>query len=247
MSASEILSLAARAGVAPGVSVLDVCCGVAGPGRLITREPGCTYVGVDASASAIDIAREHAADLGCRFEVSQIPPVPAGPLTWSCCWRPCSPFPTSRPCYAKYPRRSCRADASPSPSRRATAHPGGTRMHAGGGHGVAHAAAGPAVLLGASRVARSLAGDCSRSHRATVDSLIEAFAAEASEIDAHLGRHAVDELLAAHRLWSHWIREGRVRKLAFVAEKAGTSQSRDVMNESHSWPGGAMACEAPAH
>ena len=48
MSASEILSLAARAGIAPGVSVLDVCCGVAGPGRLITRELGCTYVGVDA-------------------------------------------------------------------------------------------------------------------------------------------------------------------------------------------------------
>ena len=69
-------------------------------------------------------------------------------------------------------------------------------------------------------------GDCSRSHRATVDSLIEAFAAEAPRSDAHLGRHAVDELLVAHRLWSHWIREGRVRKLAFVAEKAGTSRKQ---------------------
>jgi|BarGraNGADG00212_1021973.scaffolds.fasta_scaffold84528_2 hypothetical protein len=28
-----------------------------------------------------------------------------------------------------------------------------------------------------------------------------------------------DELLAAHRLWSDWLREGRVRKIAFVAEK----------------------------
>ena len=30
---------------------------------------------------------------------------------------------------------------------------------------------------------------------------------------------ALEELLAAHRLWSDWLRDGRVRKLAFVAEK----------------------------
>jgi hypothetical protein len=28
----------------------------------------------------------------------------------------------------------------------------------------------------------------------------------------------LEELLAAHRLWSDWLREGRVRKIAFVAE-----------------------------
>ncbi|HEY2438100.1 MAG TPA: hypothetical protein VGH93_13035, partial [Solirubrobacteraceae bacterium] len=41
MGAGEILALARQAGVAPGVSVLDLCCGVAGPGRLITRKLGC--------------------------------------------------------------------------------------------------------------------------------------------------------------------------------------------------------------
>ena len=80
MSASEIRALAGRAGIAPGVSVLDLCCGVAGPGRLITAEFGCTYLGVDYSASAIDIARASAGDLPCRFEVSRIPPVPPGPF-----------------------------------------------------------------------------------------------------------------------------------------------------------------------
>ena len=80
MRAGEIRALAAQAGIAPGVSVLDLCCGVAGPGRFITRELGCTYLGVDFSASAIDIARERARDLPCRFEVSQIPPVPPGPF-----------------------------------------------------------------------------------------------------------------------------------------------------------------------
>src|SRR4051812_21291923 len=80
MRASEILALARQAGVAPGVSVLDLCCGVAGPGRLITRELGCTYLGVDLSAGAVAIARERAGDLPCRFEVALIPPVPSGPF-----------------------------------------------------------------------------------------------------------------------------------------------------------------------
>jgi SAM-dependent methyltransferase len=80
MLAGEILALARRAGIAPRVSVLDLCCGVAGPGRLITRELGCTYLGVDYSADALGIARKRAGELPCRFEVSRIPPIPAGPF-----------------------------------------------------------------------------------------------------------------------------------------------------------------------
>src|SRR6476619_4389005 len=80
MRASEILALAHQAGIGPGISVLDLCCGVAGPGRFITRELGCTYLGVDLSSSAIEIARGRAAGLTCRFEVARIPPVPQGPF-----------------------------------------------------------------------------------------------------------------------------------------------------------------------
>src|SRR5207302_3147778 len=80
MSGGEILALARQAGIASGVSVLDLCCGVAGPGRFITQELGCSYLGVDLSASAIQIAQRRAAELSCRFEVSRIPPVPAGPF-----------------------------------------------------------------------------------------------------------------------------------------------------------------------
>src|SRR5271154_3074138 len=78
MLAGEILALARWAGIGPRVSVLDLCCGVAGPGRLITQELGCTYLGVDYSASALEIARERAGELLGRFEVSCIPPVPDG-------------------------------------------------------------------------------------------------------------------------------------------------------------------------
>jgi SAM-dependent methyltransferase len=80
MRAAEILALAVKSGIGPGVSVLDLCCGVAGPGRFLASELGCTYLGVDASASAIGLARERAARLPCRFEVSSVPPVPAGPF-----------------------------------------------------------------------------------------------------------------------------------------------------------------------
>src|SRR3954452_9813748 len=80
MRASEIRALADRAGIAPGVSVLDLCCGVAGPGRLITRELGCAYLGIDLSSSAINLARAGARDLPCRFAVARIPPVPRGPF-----------------------------------------------------------------------------------------------------------------------------------------------------------------------
>jgi hypothetical protein len=40
MRAGETLALAREAGIAPGVSVLDLCCGIAGPGRFITQELG---------------------------------------------------------------------------------------------------------------------------------------------------------------------------------------------------------------
>jgi hypothetical protein len=65
--------------------------------------------------------------------------------------------------------------------------------------------------------------DCSRSHRAVAESLITAFAADATGIAAQIGRRALDELVAAHRLWSDWLRKGRVRKIALVAEKGGAT------------------------
>jgi hypothetical protein len=53
------------------------------------------------------------------------------------------------------------------------------------------------------------------------DRLIDAFVAERSSITARLGRRALEDLLAAHRLWSDWLGEGRVRKFAFVVERTG--------------------------
>jgi hypothetical protein len=61
--------------------------------------------------------------------------------------------------------------------------------------------------------------DHSQAHRATAQALASAFAADAADIAAQIGSQALDELLAAHRLWIDWLDEGRVRKLALVAER----------------------------
>jgi SAM-dependent methyltransferase len=79
MPASEIREFARRrAGIGPGVSVVDLCCGVARPGRLITAELGCAYRGVDYSAGAIEIARALAGELPCGFEQRRLLPLPGG-------------------------------------------------------------------------------------------------------------------------------------------------------------------------
>ena len=58
--------------------MLDLCCGVAGPGRMITAESGCHYLGADYSASALATAQELAGKLPCRFEQAHLPPLPKG-------------------------------------------------------------------------------------------------------------------------------------------------------------------------
>jgi SAM-dependent methyltransferase len=221
MSAGEILRLARRAGIAPGVFVLDLCCGIAGPGRLITRELGCAYLGVDFSPSAINIARERADDLPCRFEVAQIPPVPQGPFDVVLLLETMLAF----------------ADKQALLEGVARALVGGGRFAFTLEEGLpltqAERAAMPdadtvwltpleEIVSGLERVGLVIGWqeDCSEAHRATADALADAFAADGEAIAAQIGRSALDELVAAHRLWSDWLADGRVRKLAVIAERS---------------------------
>ena len=226
MRAGEIRTLAARAGVAPGVSVLDLCCGVGGPGRFITEELGCTYVGVDYSSSAISIARERAGDLPCRFEVSRIPPLPAGPFDAVLLFETMLAFPDKEPLLRETSR------ALGTGGRFAFTLEEGLPLTEAERARMPDADTVwltplPEILAGLERAGLVVGwqDDCSRFHRAVADSLINAFAADATDIAAQIGRQALEELLAAHRLWSDWLRDGRVRKLAFVAEKTETSQA----------------------
>jgi SAM-dependent methyltransferase len=220
MPASEILSLADEAGIAPGVSVLDLCCGVAGPGRFITRELGCSYLGVDLSASAIEIARGRAADLNCSFEVSRIPPVPAGPFDVVILLETMLAFPDKDNLLRHI------SAALTSGGRFAFTMEEGQPLTYAERESMPDSDTVCLVPLAEMLSSLERVGlrvrwqqDCSQSHRAIADSLIDSFSTEASAIAAQVGPVALDELLAAHRLWSGWLLEGRVRKFALVAEK----------------------------
>jgi SAM-dependent methyltransferase len=227
MTAGEIRALAARVGIGPGVEVLDLCCGVAGPGRFLTRELGCDYLGVDASASAVAIARERTGDLPCRFAVAQIPPLPAG------CFDVVLLLETMLAFDDKDALLRGIAAALRPGGRFAFTLEEGPPLTAAERAAMPDAATvwlTPLDELAASleRAGLVLAWqeDHSRAHRATAHALADAFAADADDIAAQIGRRALDDLLAAHRLWIEWLDAGRVRKFALVAERPVRAEPR---------------------
>ena len=222
MRAGEIRALAEQAGIAAGVSVLDVCCGVGGPGRFLTRELGCSYLGIDSSASAVTIARARARDLPCRFEVAHVPPLPRGTFDVVLLLETMLAFPDKETLVQAISRAlpvggrfafTLEEGVPLTESERARMPDADTvwltpldEMH---------------ELLARHGLAVRWQADWSASHRAVAESLIGAFAADATEIASRVGEPALDELLAAHRLWSRWLETGRVRKIAIVAERSG--------------------------
>ena len=227
MTAGEIRALAARAGIGPGVRVLDLCCGVAGPGRFLTRELGCAYLGLDASTSAVAIARERAGDLPCRFEIARIPPLPPGSFDVVLLLETMLAFEDKDALV-----RAIAAALAPG-GRFAFTLEAGPALTAAEREAMPEADTVWPAPLDEMAVSLERAGlvvtwqqDHSRAHRATAQALAGAFAADGEEIAAQIGRPALDDLLAAHRLWIEWLDEGRVRKLALVAERAQGRQGK---------------------
>jgi len=208
MRESEVLALAREAGIAPGVSVLDLCCGVAGPGLLITRELRCDYLGVDASAAAVDGARERAVDLPCRFEVARIPPVPGGPFDVVLLLETMLAFRDKDALLRSI------AGALTTGGRFAFTFEEGAPLTEDERRRMPDADTvwltpldEMLAMLRAAGLVVMWQEDHSRSHRATAQALID--------------HGAVGELITAHRLWVEWLDSGRVRKFALVARRPG--------------------------
>lgn len=222
VSAGEILALARRADVAPGGSLLDLCCGTAGPGLFITRELGCAYRGVDVDPRAIARARRRAIDEGLRvcFDVARVPPLPKGPFDVVILLETMLAFREKQVLLREVSsalRVSGRFAFTVEEGRPLT--PAEREMMPGSD--TVWPIPLPELLSEVERAGLRVrwCGERSSAHRDTVDALIGAYAAAAPDIRALAGDAFVADLLAAHRLWSRWLRNGRVRKFAVVAEK----------------------------
>ncbi len=218
MRAGEILELARRAGVGPGSAVLDLCCGVAGPGRFITRELGCSYLGADASRPAIAVARGRAAGLSCRFRIARVPPLPRGRRDVVLLLETMLAFRDKAALISDIAgvlveagRFACTLEeGQPLDDRERAAMPESDTVW-------------PVPLDEFTSMLRQCGfrvtwqQDQTASHRQVVDALIDAFTRSRRDIAAAIGESTIDGLLAAHRMWSGWMATGRIRKIALVA------------------------------
>jgi SAM-dependent methyltransferase len=218
--AAEVRRLAHQARVGPGVSVLDLCCGVAGPGRMITAESGCNYLGVDHSASALATARQLAGNLPCRFEQAHLPPLPEGRFEVVFLLETMLAFP-DKDALAAEVARVLEPDgrfAFTVEEGRPLTQQERARMPAADTVWPIELAELMGVLCNAG-LAVTWRQEYSSSHHAIATALLRCYRADSPQIAGQIGTQATAELITAHQLWSDWLGSGRVRKFAMVAEK----------------------------
>ena len=220
MRAAEVRRLAHQARVGPGVSVLDLCCGVAGPGRMITAESGCRYLGVDHSASALASARQLAGNLPCRFEQAHLPPLPRGRFEVIFLLETMLAFRDKDALAGEVARV-----LEPGGRFAFTVEEGRPLTEQERAQMPAADTVWPIELAELTGVLRD-AGlavtwqqEHSSAHRAIATALLRCYRADSPQIAGQIGKQATAELITAHQLWSDWLGSGRVRKFAMVAEK----------------------------
>jgi SAM-dependent methyltransferase len=225
MTADQILALARAAGVTSGARVLDVCCGIGGPGVYLARELGCRIVGVDLSGEGVRRAREagQAGGLARRtaFLVADAGRLPLGPVFDAAL--------LLETMLAIEDKARLMGEV-------------GRVLRPGGRFGLTlevgrplspeerRVPAGDAIwLIGeAEFVALARAAgfrvrwleDQTAAHAAVAGRLATAFGDDRGTISVEVGA-AGDEIAVAHARWAHWLSNGRVRKLALVLERVG--------------------------
>jgi SAM-dependent methyltransferase len=220
MRAGEVRTLAHQAQVGPGVSVLDLCCGVAGPGRMITAELGCHYLGIDYSASALAAARRLAGNLPCRFEQARVPPLPEGRFEVVLLLETMLAFPDKEALVGEVARvlepggRFAFTVEEGRPLTRQERE----RMPGAGTVWLIELAELTGMLRGAGLTV-IWRQEHSSSHHAIATALLRCYRADSSQIADQIGTQATAELITAHQLWSDWLGSGRVHKFAMVAQK----------------------------
>jgi SAM-dependent methyltransferase len=220
MRAAEVRALARRARVGPGVPVLDLCCGVAGPGRMITAESGCRYLGADHCASALATARQLAGELPCRFEQAHLPPLPGGRFEVVLLLETMLAFPAKAALAGEVARALEPGGrfAFTVEEGRPLSRQEQSRMPAADTVWLIGLAELTGVLREAG-LAVTWQQDYSPAHHAIAAALLRCYRAESAQIAGQIGAQATAGLITAHQRWADWLGSGRVRKFAIVAEK----------------------------
>jgi SAM-dependent methyltransferase len=220
MQAAEVRRLALQARVGPGVSVLDLCCGVAGPGRMIAAESGCRYLGVDHSASALATARQLAGKLPCRFERVHLPPLPEGRFEVIFLLETMLAFPDKEALMGEVTRvlEPGGRFAFTVEEGRPLTQQEQSRMPAADTVWPVELAKLTGLLRNAG-LAVTWQQEYSSAHHAIATALLRCYRADSPQIAGQIGTQATAELITAHQLWNEWLGSGRVRKFAMVAEK----------------------------
>jgi SAM-dependent methyltransferase len=220
MRAGEVRALAHQARIGPGVSVLDLCCGVAGPGRMITAESGCRYLGVDHSASALAAAQELAGNLPCRFEQAHLPPLPGGRFEVVLLLETMLAFPDKEALASEVARVLAPGGRFAFTVEEGRPLTGQERARMPGADTVWPIELAELTgVLHRAGLTVTWRQEYSSSHHATATALHRCYRADSAQIADQIGTQATAELITAHRLWSDWLGSGRVRKFALVAEK----------------------------
>jgi SAM-dependent methyltransferase len=225
MTADQILALARAAGVTSGARVLDVCCGIGGPGVYLARELGCRIVGVDLSREGVRRARDagRAGGLARRaaFLVADAGRLPLGPVFDAALLLETMLAIEDKARLMAEVGRVLRPGGrfgltvevgrplSPEERRRVPA--GDAIWLIGEADFVALARAAGFRVRGRE--------DQTAAHAAVAGRLTRAFADDGGAISAEVGAAAGDEIAAAHAQWARWLSNGRVRKLALVLER----------------------------
>ena len=229
VSSHEVAALARAAGIGPGTRVLDLCCGVGGPGRIVVRATGCRLVGVDRGPDALGLARAAAAP-GARFVAAEVPALPfAARFDVVLLIETVLAFRDKAPLVAEVARLlapggrfALTVEEGPAlaPAERA-AMPGG---------GMVWPIELPALvrLLRASGLKPRSVADHTAAHALRARRLAQAFEADREAIASSLGEPALEALVTSHRLWAEWLARRRIRKLALVAERSKGRRRSDA-------------------
>jgi sarcosine/dimethylglycine N-methyltransferase len=204
--------------------VLDLCCGVGGPGNLIARTTGCRLLGVDGSPSALALARDQAPP-GSLFVAASVPVLPfTGPFEVVLLIETMLAFADKGPLLAEVGRLLTAGgrfaftfeEGPPLSAAERAAMPGGDTVW------LLELPAMRELLAAAGLAVRSVA-DHTAEHADCAGRLRDAYAADGVAIAAALGPPALDALLASHALWADWLGARRARKLVMVCERVAAA------------------------